>query len=150
MEAVIDAFVDGARSGFSDDIHIEDDMLLAERMIPFGVRLGPSSLLLREDVPSTVSTMRAAVEKHLETRSFTKLEPDARLGDIAAIQVTGIRGGVWDLWGQDPDVARQDLERAARGDDGIPLEFTDAAGQDLGTGMTLDELLDDLQRKDLG
>ncbi len=150
LDGVIDAFLEGARSGFSEKVHIEDDMLLADRMVAVGVRLGPRSVLIRDDIPLEVTKTREAVEALLTDRGLTKLEPDARLGDVAAIQVTGVRGGVWDLWGDDAERARRDLERAAVGGDNVALQFSEGPGHDWGAGMTLDELLDDLNRGDQG
>jgi hypothetical protein len=142
-EEVFDAFMEGARTGHSQELHIEDAMLLAERMVPFGVRLGRQSLLVRADLPADLMELKEAVEAHLRSRGLRPLEPDARLGDIAALQVTGIRGGVWDLWGNEPGDARRDLERAAVGGDTIALEAAAASGgiDDSAIGMTLEDLL---------
>ena len=150
LEGVVDAFLEGARSGFSEQTHIEEEMLLADRMVTLGVRLGARSLLVRDDIPPSISSTRQAVENVLEQRGLSKIEPDARLGDVAAIQVTGVRGGVWDLWGEDAGQARRDLERAAVGGETVALQLTEGPGHDWGAGMTLDELLDDIGREERG
>jgi hypothetical protein len=145
LEETIHAFLDGARSGFCDEVHIQEDMMLAARMIPLAVRVGFRSLLIRATVVPAVAKTKRAVEKHLGRHGLIKVEPDARLGDTAALQATGVRGGVWDLWGDDPAQARRDLERAAVGDDVGALQLTAGFGEDSGPGMTLEELFADLK-----
>ena len=150
LEGVVDAVLEVGRTGFSEELHIEDEMLLADRMVTVGVRLGSRALLLRGDVPPGVDQTKEGIEGLLGARGLSKLEPDARLGDIAAIQITGIRGAVWDLWGEDAEQARRDLERAAVGGETLALQLTEGPGHDWGAGMTLDELLDDINQEDRG
>jgi len=142
---VIDAFLDGLRSGFSADLHIEGDTLLAERTFTFGARVGSRSLLIRADIPQDLSALKDTVEAHLRSEGLKAIQPDCPLGDIAAIQVTGIRGGVWDLWGDDPQQAQQDLESSVLGTDGtaeaMNITLVDQTAEDAGIGMTLEELV---------
>lgn len=142
---LLDGFLEGARTGFSADLHIEGDSLLAQRSFTLGARVGPHSLLVRVDIPSNVVELKHWLEEHLRSRGLAALEPDALLGDVAAIQITGIRGGVWDLWGTDPDLSRQNLEAAVLGSDispeGMGVTFTDVAEEDSGIGMTLEDLI---------
>lgn len=145
-EGVLDAFLDGGRSGFSAELHIEGDTLLAERGFAFSARLGDRTLLVRGDTPADLVELKHWLEEHLYSRGLTPLELDARLGDVAAIQITGIRGGVWDLWGVDPDRSRQDLERAVLGTDANPEGMTvsfSGPDEDSGIGMTLEDLIGD-------
>lgn len=144
-EEVIDAFLEGRRSGFSADLHIEGDTLLAQRGFTLGARLGSGSLLVRADIPPGLAGLKRWLEEHLQSKGLAALEPDARLGDVAAIQVTGIRGGVWDLWGIDAENSRQALERAVLGPDASPegmvVSFSEGAEEDSGIGMTLEDLI---------
>ncbi|MGI8425456.1 MAG: hypothetical protein ACR2FO_01665 [Actinomycetota bacterium] len=143
-DQVIDSFIDGRRSGFSADLHIEGDTLLADRMFTFGARVGSRSILIRADVPQDLLELKEWLEEHLVSKGLSEIEPDARLGDIAAIQVTGIRGAAWDLWGEDSSVAMGDLERTVLGADGSPEAMTMSFSEqkeDSGIGMTLEELI---------
>lgn len=144
-EGVADAFLEGRRSGFSADLHIEGDTLLAQRGIAFAARLGDRSFLVRADVPPNLVELRQWLEEHLRSRALALLEPDCRLGDIAAIQVTGIRGAVWDLWGAEAEQALQDLKKAVLGPDASPAEtsvtFSGSDQEDSGIGMTLEDLI---------
>lgn len=140
--ALVDSFLAGARAGYSEALHIEDELLLLDRMIPLAVRLGGRSLLVRADVRGGSVETKRRLEEHLRAEALRLIEAEAALGDIAAIQKTGIRGGVWDLWGEDDESALDALRRAAAGDD--PLAF-EAIG-DLAPGMTLDELLKELDQ----
>lgn len=142
FQEVVSAFLEGRRHGFCPELHIEDDMLLAERMVPCGVRIGTSSLLLRVDVPPSAGPILRAVAEHLRESGLEVVDPDADLGDVAAIQVTGVRGGCWDLWGDIADAAREALRRAALGGEEIGLDMEETR-PDAAPGMTLEELLGD-------
>lgn len=144
-DALVDGFLEGSRSGFSADLHIEGDTLLAQRGFALGARLGSRMMLVRVDIPEDVVRRKSWLEEHLLSRGLAVLEPDARLGDVAAIQVTGIRGGVWDLWGVDAAEARQALEQAVLGPDASPaamrVTFSEGPEIDSGVGMTLEDLI---------
>lgn len=142
LEDLLDAFLSGARTGSSEEAHIEDAQLLAHRMTVLAVRIAPRVLLVRDRVPDA-DAEKASLEGFLVGRGLHNVEPDARLGDIAAIQTTGIRGLVWDLWGEDPADAHRELERAVLADDAIAFGSEVPSAQ--GVGMTLDELLGDLR-----
>lgn len=144
LPELIDAFVSGARSGSSEEAHIEDAQLLAERMTVVAVRVCPRVLLVRVDIPHTAAREKTSLEDHLTANGFRNVEPDARLGDIAAIQIAGIRGGVWDLWGEDAAAAHRELERAVLADDFAAFGGGTPAPAE-GVGMTLDELLGELR-----
>ncbi|MFN2388214.1 MAG: hypothetical protein ABR575_01205 [Actinomycetota bacterium] len=116
--------------------------MLLGRMGLLGVRLGSRSLLLRCDVDPALAHVKGRVETLLHDRGLDLVEPDARLGDIAAIQVAGIRGAMWDLWGDDRGRAVDDLNRAALGDDADP-GAAPGPTSDLAPGMSLDDLLDE-------
>ena len=143
-DQVVDAFVEGRRSGFSAQLHIEGDTLLADRMVTLGARVGSRSLLVRADVPQDLFELKKWLEEYLMSKGLLQIEPDSRLGDIAAIQVTGIRGASWDLWGDDAAGATADLEKAVLGTDATPeamgLSFSDDK-EDSGIGMTLEDLI---------
>ena len=145
LEDLIDTFLSGARTGSSEEAHIEDAQLLAHRMTVLAVRIAPRVLLVRDRVPDADGE-KAALEKFLTHRGLHNVEPDARLGDIAAIQTTDIRGLVWDLWGEDPATAHRELERAVLADDAVAFGSEIPSAQ--GVGMTLDELLGDLRPTD--
>lgn len=121
---------------------------MAERGFAFGARVGNRSLLVRADIPASLVELKQWLEEHLRSRGLEALELDSRLGDIAAIQVTGIRGGVWDLWGDNPDTARQDLEKAVLGPDARPedltVTFSNSSEEDTGIGMTLEDLIGEM------
>lgn len=141
-EKLLDAWLEGARTGFSAELHIEDRVLLVDRSVPFGGRLGLRSVLIRTHMPGGLGEIKTAVEDHLRARGLECLEPEARLAEIAGIQVTGVRGALWDLWGDDRARAQEDLQRAALGDDILAVqESSIGTAGDAGVGMTLDELL---------
>lgn len=144
FEALVESFLQGARTGFSADLHIEGDTLLAQRMFTFGARLASGSVLLRADVPGDLLELKERFEQELRSGGLRAVEPDARLGDVAAIQVTGIRGAAWDLWGQDPSEAHKAMERVVLGDDGIAIDLVEGPVEDTGVGMTLEDLLGEL------
>lgn len=119
-------------------------MLLLSRMTVFGVRLENRCLLLRRDVPADLVETKKRVEAHLRGSGLELVQAEADLGDVAAIQIAGIRGGTWDLWGDDATSAHEALKVAVLGDDG-PLEMGPVG--DMAPGMTLEDLLDDLSER---
>lgn len=139
LRDLIGSFLDGTATGFSDEAHIETNQLLLERMVSAAVRLSQDSVLLRRDLPPDLAGCANALESHLRSNGLDLVDPDTRLGDIAAIQTIGIRGGSWDLWGRDASTARRDLERVVMGDD-PSLSIAEAPTADGAVGMTLDDL----------
>ncbi|MGH2809505.1 MAG: hypothetical protein ACRDIA_01345 [Actinomycetota bacterium] len=144
FSGLVEAFLGGGRTGFSAELHIESDTLLAQRSFVIGARLGPDAFLVRSDVPQDILELKDRFEQQLRSTGFADVEPEARLGDIAAIQVTGIRGAFWDLWGKDASKAHRALERAVLGDDGGSLEMVHGPVEDTGVGMTLEDLLGEI------
>lgn len=140
---MIHAFVGGEDAGFSAETHIEENMLLLERMSVIGVRLSERCLLLRSDIRDELIVMKAGIEGILDRMGLHLICPGADLGDIAAIQIAGIRGGSWDLWGEDGPSADDALKRAVLGDDG-PIGLGNGPMSDMGPGMTLEDLLGEL------
>jgi hypothetical protein len=133
-DELIGAFASGERRGFSRDLHVEDDVLLADRSLPVAVRLAPGVVLLRRDAPDAA---RQAVERVLGAVGARRIESDSAFGAIAALQVTGLRAATWDLWGEDERSALEAVRKAAAGDDPIA-----AVAGDLAPGMTLEDLID--------
>lgn len=133
-DELVAAFLSGAGRGFSEHLHVEGDALLSERSMHVAVRLAPGVVLLRNDVPRAA---RTAVERVLEAAGARRVESDSAFGAIAALQVTGLRGASWDLWGEDDAAALEAVRKGAAGDDPIP-----AVASDLAPGMTLEDLID--------
>ncbi len=146
LPELLESFLAGADDGFSAEAHVEGPQLLVARMIPVAVRLGPRSLLVRADTPEEAVATKAAIEFLLASSGLRKVEPKAALGDVAAIQITAVRGGEWDLWGEEAGPAHRDLERAVLGDDEHALTEP-AHSADQAVGMNLEDLLDDIEKK---
>lgn len=131
---LIEAFLCGAQRGFSQDLHVEDDVLLADRSVHLAVRLAPGVLLLRSDAAREQIT---TLENALAAAGARRIETDSAFGAIAALQITGLRGASWDLWGDDELGALEAVRKKAAGDDPIA-----AVAGDLAPGMTLEDLID--------
>ncbi|MGI8407375.1 MAG: hypothetical protein ACR2L3_02565 [Actinomycetota bacterium] len=140
---MIHTFLGGGNAGFSADAHIEENMLLLDRMSVIGVRLAKRCLLLRSDIRDDLTVMKARIAELLRADGLHLIESQADLGDIAAIQIAGIRGGSWDLWGDDGASGTDALKRAVLGDDG-PIGGLNGPMSDMGPGMTLEDLLGEL------
>ncbi|MBA2726468.1 MAG: hypothetical protein H0U53_10800 [Actinobacteria bacterium] len=140
---MIHTFLGGGNAGFSADAHIEENVLLLDRMSVIGVRLAQRCLLLRSDIRDDLTAMKARIAELLRADGLNLIESQADLGDIAAIQIAGIRGGSWDLWGDDGTSSTDALKRAVLGDDG-PIGRLNGPTSDMGPGMTLEDLLGEL------
>ncbi len=140
MDEVVLAFLDGGGPTFSNELHIEDNLLFVDRMSLFAVRIGDEALLVRRDVDTSGEDLKGSVEDLLREQGLRLLEADTRLGDVVAIQMAGIRGGSWDLWGRAPERAAAELHAAVLGDDTLAAHASGPLG-DLGPGLSLEEIL---------
>lgn len=104
---LVDAYLDGNRTGHSPDLHIEDDTLLIDRLQPIALRLGNAALLIRTDAPTGRVQARATV------RGLRLIEDDPPLATVVALQVLGLPAASWALWGDDADESRSRLTGAA-------------------------------------
>jgi hypothetical protein len=121
-EDVVRAFARGLYVGHSARFHVEGEALMVDRMdAAAALRVGPTTILVRLDLPDEQLDARPVVEQMLTEEGFTCLDHDCLLAAPVAIQVLGLRLSSWDLWGQDLDEAFLRLRTAAIGDDWNPI-----------------------------
>ncbi len=96
--------------------HVEGNVLMAQADMACAIRLGPSSVLLRLDLPEDLEGVKRSVETAMTEAGMTKLDEETKLGPAVAIQLLGLRLSTWDLWGTDIDQAFGELRTAAVGD----------------------------------
>ncbi|MGH9184398.1 MAG: hypothetical protein ACRD0U_01045 [Acidimicrobiales bacterium] len=118
---VIRAFVRREPAGYSADFHVEWPVLLAQRDVPIGLRLGPGVVLVRTDPPDEMAVLRLTVERALAERGLRLLDRDVSLAVPVALQLVGLRLSRWDLWGTDRDEAHAAVRTSAAGDDIQPV-----------------------------
>lgn len=121
-ETVVRAFAQGMYVGHSNRFHVEGQALMVDRMdATAALRVGPTTLLVRLDLPDEQLSAQPIVEQVLRDEGFTCLDRDSLLAAPVAIQVLGLRLSSWDLWGKDLDEAFHCLRVAAVGDDWNPI-----------------------------
>jgi hypothetical protein len=134
-DAVVRAFLRADVAPHSDRLHVEGPVLLADRDVSLGLRLGPvadagevtapalpgRTVLLRTDLPADLAPVRQVVESVLTDAGLTVLDEDSPLGIAVGLQLVGLRMSSWDLWGTDIDEAFADLRAAAMGGSGDVL-----------------------------
>lgn len=120
-ELVVQSFARGLYAGHSARFHVEGIALLVDRMATAALRVGPTTILVRADLPPDLESARAEVERVLTGEGLCLLDEDTRLAAPVAIQVTGMRMSSWDLWGSDIDEAFARLRAAVIGDDPKPI-----------------------------
>lgn len=115
------AFACGVYSGHSPRFHVEGPALMVDRIDAAALRIGPSSVLVRNDLGDGQLTAKPLVEQALSETGMARLDCDTPLAAPAAIQTLGLRMSSWDLWGTDPDVAFAALRTTAVGDEWNPV-----------------------------
>jgi hypothetical protein len=115
------AFARGLYIGHSPRFHVEDQALMADRLDAAALRVGPTTVLVRLDLPDDAATVKPVVEQALTEEGYSCLDRDTLLAAAVAIQVLGLRLSSWDLWGQDIDEAFHRLRTAAVGDEWNPV-----------------------------
>ncbi len=118
--AVLEAFASGTPVGHSARFHVEGPTLLLTPDVAVAMRIGPTTVLVRTDLPSSMSDAKPAVEEALAAQGMTLLDAETPLGVAIAVQALGLRVSTWDLWGTDIDDAFAALRRAAVGDEAPP------------------------------
>lgn len=89
---LIASFITGARTGYSDRFHIEEDTLLVERFVPVAIRLAPGSILIRTDYPDGGAYEFAGMA------GLAVMESEPPLATVVALQALGLPAASWDLW----------------------------------------------------
>lgn len=105
----------GSTAGVSPEAHIEGALLLAGDH-PLAIRVEGDAALVRDQVPGDVAALRARLERFLESEGLHLIEQDAPLGALVGIEVSGLRGDAWSLWGRDPEQGQAALVRRAAAD----------------------------------
>ncbi len=119
--SVLEAFARGdPGAGHSERLHVEGQVLLVHRDVAAALRIGPTTVLVRADLPHAVADVKAQVEAALTAEGLTLLDEATPLATPVSIQVLGVRMSTWDLWGTDIDVAFAALRSAAVGEEGAP------------------------------
>lgn len=104
---VVRKFAQGSRTGHSENYHIEDRTLLADRFVTVSIRCEPTTLLVRSDVET------GSLAEHLGAAGLTLQARDPDLAVVIGLQVSGLPAAAWDLWGIDLETAMSHLEEAA-------------------------------------
>ena len=116
---VVTRFIEGARTGHSSNFHIEDGVLLADRMTPASLRLSIGALLIRTDIPCP------ELELGAKENELHRVVVDPPLATVISLQMLGLPAASWDLWTHDSIDAGSALENAAMSgtDDGFMRPF---------------------------
>ncbi len=109
-----DAFIGGQRTGHSATLHIEEDVLLADRLVPVAIRLGAATILMRTD------TRCPALAGTVTRLALTLVEREPPLATVVALQAVGHSAAPWELWSADPRRARELLVAAAGAEQAPP------------------------------
>ncbi len=114
--AVVRAFLaaEGAPP-HSERLHVEGDVLRADRDVAAALRIGPRSVLVRTDLPDDLVELRRKIEEVLAGEGLALQDEDTRLALPVATMMVALRMSTWDLWGADVDEAFADLRLAAVG-----------------------------------
>lgn len=120
-EEVVDAFLAADIAPHSARLHVEGAVLMVDRDMPFVLRLGRNSVLIRVDLGDDIAGIRGEVAAMLDARGVHLLDEETLLGIAVGVQLVGLRASTWDLWGADIDEAFAELRGAAKGgDDSFP------------------------------
>ncbi|MDQ1422375.1 MAG: hypothetical protein QOJ52_4337 [Acidimicrobiaceae bacterium] len=120
-DSVVRAFANGYYGGHSPRFHVEGDALIVDRMDAAALRVGPTTLLVRIDLPDDLMWGRPVVEQVLEGEGFSCIDRDSLFAAPVAIQILGLRLSSWDLWGTEIEEAFRRLRAAAVGDECNPV-----------------------------
>ncbi|MGH9182674.1 MAG: hypothetical protein ACRDZ9_02475 [Acidimicrobiales bacterium] len=113
---MVRAFARGQEAGWSTRFHVEDPVLVTGGDVSAALRIGPSTVLVRADLPDEVRGAKVAVEAGLEDEGLTMFDPETPLAVPVALQLAGLRLSSWDLWGADIDQAFAALRAGAVGE----------------------------------
>lgn len=114
---VVRAFVRGERAPHSEALHVEGNILRAQRDLGIAIRIGEASVLLLVDLPEGLDPVRDTVARVLGEEGLALQDEQTPLALPVAAQVLSNRVSTWDLWGRDIDEAFADLRAAAVGGD---------------------------------
>lgn len=114
---LIASFVAGARTGYSDRFHIEEDTLLVERFVPVAIRLAPGSILIRTDYPD------GGAQEFAVRAGLALVDAEPPLATVVALQALGLPAASWNLWSSHGrDQAQAALSSCAAGGSGGPYD----------------------------
>lgn len=117
---VLLGFARGRAVGHSEVFHVEGNALVAGGDVAAGLRVAAGAVLVRVDLPEDLVGHKASVEMALAAEGLTLLDEETLLAAPAAVQVLGLRGSTWDLWGTDLDEAFAALRAVAVGEQVLP------------------------------
>ncbi len=119
--AVLAAFAHDEPAGHSPRFHVERPTLIVGRNIATAIRIGPRTVLVRDDLPDDLAPAKGAVEAALASAGMTCFDEETLLATPVALQLLGLRLSSWDLWGADIDEAFADLRAACVADPPQPF-----------------------------
>jgi hypothetical protein len=115
-DSVVRAFLRGEPAGHSERFHVEGPVLVAAADRAVAIRLGPTTALVRADLPPAFAPVKEMVERLFADEGMTALDHETLLATPVAVQLLGLRASTWDLWGADIDAAFAALRAAAVGE----------------------------------
>ncbi len=129
-EALLCAFVaQRVTTGHSERYHIEGAALMAGGDAAAALWIGPETVLVRADLPTSLEDRRRPIDEALRAEAFELLDANTLFAAPIAIQVLGLRISSWDLWGRDLDQSFAELRAAAAGGEESSLFSQDPFGQ---------------------
>ncbi len=99
----------------SERLHVEGDVLRADRDVAAALKIGPRTVLVRTDLPDDLLELRGRIEEVLAGEGLARQDEDTQLALPVATMMVALRLSTWDLWGTDVDEAFADLRLAAVG-----------------------------------
>lgn len=109
------SFMSGVGTGYSSNLHVEEDTLLIDRIVPVAIRLTPESVLMRTDYPD------GGISGFATGAGLRCVERDPMLATVVALQAVGLPAATWDLWATlDQAKAQQSLSAYAERGSGGP------------------------------
>ncbi len=115
------AFINSLDTCYSPRFHVEGPVLVADRVTAAALRVAARTILVRTDPPDDLLEARLELEQALTAAGYEKHDEETLWATPVALQILGLRASSWDLWGQDLEVAFDDLRQAAMGDDDAPI-----------------------------
>jgi hypothetical protein len=103
--AVLRAFARDEAAGHSPRFHVERPTLLVGRDVAAALRIGPRTVLVRDDLPEKFVPAKKVVGRALGAEGLECFDEDTLLATPVALQALGLRVSSWDLWGDDIDAA---------------------------------------------
>ena len=114
-DEVVRAFVRNEVPPYSELLHAEGPVLMAERDVATALRIGPRSFLVNRDMPGHLAQAKEIVEAVMTTEDLQMFDEETLYGPAVGVQLVGLRYTTWDLWGADINTAFADLRVAAAG-----------------------------------